>query len=308
MTDREIAEVTLRVDPDRLAADLHYLCADPLTRRTVNSRVAAGRSTLAAADDYLAARCAELGDTLLRETYQVQAFRCDASKPKAHQYAAPQPDDPWYDADNLSLRRPGGACPERHLVLLAHKDSQSWVDCPGAYDNGVGTVALLEIARVLAEVPLRHSLWLLWCNEEHTPWSSRFAAEAAFARGDELTAIYNLDSLGGRNEADHAAGRRTNVTVYTHDEGRPFAELIGQVASDLGLPLITSVAQAERPGDDDGMFINAGYRHAVKCLGSWPYAHRWYHDERDDYAGVDIENVALAVRAVVGALLRLDER
>ena len=86
MTDRQIAEVTLRVDPDRLATDLRYLCADPLTRRTVNSRLADGRSTLAAADDYLAQRCAELGDTLLRETHSVQAYRCDPSKPKAHQY------------------------------------------------------------------------------------------------------------------------------------------------------------------------------------------------------------------------------
>ena len=62
MTDREIVDLTLRVDPDRLAADLRYLCADPLTRRTVNSHVADGRGTLAAADDYLAERCAELGD------------------------------------------------------------------------------------------------------------------------------------------------------------------------------------------------------------------------------------------------------
>ncbi|MBI5835141.1 MAG: M28 family peptidase, partial [Armatimonadetes bacterium] len=214
--------------------------------------------------------------------------------------------DPWYDADNLSLRRPGHRCPERSLVLIAHKDSQSWVDCPGAYDNGVGTVALLEIARVLAAVPLDHSLWLLWCNEEHTPWTSYPAALAAAERGEQLDAIFNIDSLGGRSEADHAAGRRTNVSVYTHDEGRPFAELITQVVADFGLPLATSVATAERPNDDDGMFINAGYRHAIKCLGSWPYAHRWYHDERDDFAGVDIENVALATRAVVAALLRLD--
>jgi hypothetical protein len=307
MTDAAIAEVLKRVDTARLAADLHYLCADPLPRRTVNfTRPGADRCSLYEADDYLADTMAAMGDEVLREGHLVQAFRCDASKPKAHQYAVPEPLDPFYEAFNLSVRRTGRRCPQRTLVLVAHKDSQSWVASPGAYDNGVGTVALLELGRVLAESPLDHSLWLLWCNEEHKPWTSFMAATAAKARGEDLAAIYNMDSIGGRAPADEEAGRRTNVTVYTTDEGRPFAELIPQCVADFGLPLVASVVRAEFPNDDDGMFINAGYPHAVKNLGSFPYAHQWYHDERDTAEGVDIENVALAVQATLAALLRLD--
>jgi hypothetical protein len=307
MTDAAIAEVLARVDPDRLAADLHYLCADPLPRRTVNfTRPGADRCSLYEADDFLTARLTDLGYTVERQGVPVQAFRCDPSKPKAHQYAPPAPEDPWHEAFNLSVRRPGRRCPQRTLVALGHKDSQSWVASPGAYDNGVGTVAVLELARILAEAPLDHSLWLLWCNEEHTPWTSVAAAQAAAERGEDLAAIFNLDSLGGRSESVVWAGRRTAVTVYTCDQGRPFAELIGQVVADFGLDLEASVVRAEFANDDDGMFIKAGYPHAVKILGSFPYAHRWYHDERDTADGVDISNVALSTQAVLAALLRLD--
>ncbi len=44
-------------------------------------------------------------------------------------------------------------------------------DSPGANDNAIGTVGVLETARV-RRVSVRATIRFLFCNEEHTPWTS----------------------------------------------------------------------------------------------------------------------------------------
>ena len=79
-------------------------------------------------------------------------------------------------AYNVYAERRGKTRPDEIILLLAHKDSQSWVHSPGAYDNAVGTVAILEIARIIAKLEPQRTMRFLWCNEEHYPWTSVLAA------------------------------------------------------------------------------------------------------------------------------------
>ena len=306
MPDDRIAALLQQVEANRLAAHIRYLAADPLPCRKLSHTLPGHeRSTLEEADDYLAAQLAAWGYPVEREPVQVQAFRCDTSKPKAHQYSPPGPEDPWHTAHNLHARRPGGARRAETLVIVSHKDSPSWTDSPGAYDNAVGTAANLELARVLADVELPVSMWHLFCNEEHTPWTSVNAAQSARARGDQLLAVFNTDSLGGKSQADLDAGRKTNVTGYTAPEGKRLADLMAVVIADYGLGLIQRSVQREAPGDDDGSFVNAGFPAAIINVGSLPYGDPHYHAEGDTADHVDVENVHLATQAILAALLTL---
>jgi len=61
------------------------------------------------------------------------------------------PEDPFYTAYNLCAEKKGRAHADEIIVVVAHKDSQSWVDSPGANDNAIGTVGVLELACVLAK-------------------------------------------------------------------------------------------------------------------------------------------------------------
>lgn len=79
------------------------------------------------------------------------------------------PEDPWYTAYNLYTERKGRSKPQEIILLAAHKDSQSWIDSPGANDNAIGTVGVLEVARILAEYDSERTIRFLFCNEEHTP-------------------------------------------------------------------------------------------------------------------------------------------
>ena len=48
-------------------------------------------------------------------------------------------------------------------------------------------------------------------------------------RKDNLVAIFNTDSLGGKSQQDIDAGVKTNATLYTVDEGKPLADLMTEV-------------------------------------------------------------------------------
>lgn len=159
---------------------------------------------------------------------------------------------------------------------------------------------------MLADYEPRRSVWFLFCNEEHTPWTSVTAAEACKRRGDNVAAVLNQDGLGGKSREDAEAGRKPLVTAYTLEEGRRLAELMGEVNAAYGIGLSHSVVKREFANDDDGSFVKAGYGAAVVNIGSFPYADPNYHIESDTPENVDMENLHMSVQAVLAALLRLD--
>ena len=309
MAEDPIPGLIEQVEGERLRQELYYLSKDPLPFRKLNyTRPGASKCTLHEADDYIQGRLESCGYTVEREGVTVQAFRCDTSKPKAQQFSPPMPEDPEYAAYNLYAERRGATNPEEIVLLLAHKDSQSWVDSPGANDNAVGTVGLMEIARILSGYEPERTVRFLFCNEEHRPWTSVTAAERAREREDNLVAIYNLDGLGRSTPEDREAGRQTNVTVYTTDEGERFADLMALVNETYRLKLVQRKHRRPNPGDDDGSFVKAGYTHAVLNIGSYPYGDPAYHTEQDVPENVDLPNLALATKLSLVAALWVDEK
>ncbi len=305
--DGDIRRLIGNVDPEQISKHVFYLAKDPLPYRKLNFTLPGHeKNTLYEADDYLAGKLAAWGYRVEREGVQVQAFRRDTSKPKHAQYSPPKPEDPWYTAYNLCVEKKGRSCPGRILVVLAHKDSQSWIDSPGANDNAIGTAGVLEMARVLAAYPTESTIRFLLCNEEHTPWTSRTAAQNAKSRGDDIVAVFNLDGIGAKGTEQAASGKKTNVTAYTKPEGRRLAELMAEVNARYSIGLEQRAAERPGPGDDDGSFILAGFPAAVINIGSWPYADPNYHAEGDIPETCDIQNAAMTVQATLAAVLTLD--
>lgn len=309
MRDPAIAELVARVSEDELRGTIFCLAKDPLPYRKANyTRPGQTKSTLDETDDYVEAKLRGWGYRVEKEAHRAQAFRCDETRPRHHWYAAPLPEDPWYRIYDLNVRTAGAVRPDEIICLVAHKDSPSWIDSPGAHDNAVGTAGALEIARVLAGHPLQRSLWILFCNEEHMPWTSVAEAGAAKARGDDLIAVINLDALGGKSQEDRDAGRKTNVTLYTLPEAEPLTRLMAEVNEIYQIGLEQSTYLRKGPGDDDGSFVNAGYPAAIANFGSYPYADPNYHEAGDTAESVDVPNVRMTVQATLAAILTLDRR
>jgi len=295
------------VNTERMSRNLFHLAKDPLPCRKLNLTLPGHeKNTLYEADDYIASLLQGAGYAVTREGVPVRAFRRDMSKPKHEQYAPPRSDDPVHTAYNLYAERRGRSRPERIILVCAHKDSQSWIDSPGANDNAIGTVGALEMALVLARHDPECTIRFLWCNEEHTPWTSVAAARNAKARSDDLVAIFNLDGLGVKTDEARTAGKMTNVMGYTKPEGRKLAELVCEESTRYSIGLEQSIAERPSLGDDDGSFVEAGYPAAIICIGSWPYGDSEYHSEGDIPERCDVGNATLTVQAILAAVLTLD--
>jgi hypothetical protein len=306
--DANIHSLIGAVDTRQISKNLLYLAKDPLPYRKLNLILPGHiKNTLYEADDYLNARLQAWGYQVERESVQVQAFRRDTSKPKHAQYSPPKPEDPWYTAYNLYAERKGRTHPDRIILVLAHKDSQSWIDSPGANDNAIGTVGVLEIARVLADYTSESTIRFLFCNEEHTPWTSKIAAQKAKSRGDNIVAVFNMDGIGAKSAEEKDAGKKTNVTAYTKPEGKHLADLMADVNTRYSIGLEQRTVMRPRPGDDDGSFILAGYPAAVVNIGSFPYSEPNYHAEGDIPKTCDIKNAAMTVQATLAAIVTLDQ-
>ena len=302
-----VRDILQRVSADRIRRGLFHLCRSPLPFRKANyTRPGQSLSSLAEADAFIGDQLRSAGYDVVATTHRVQAFRCDRSKPLHHWYSTPDPGDPWFDVANLEVLRPGRTRPEEIIQLVSHKDSMSWIDSPGAHDNATGTVANIELARILATCDLRRSVRILFCNEEHTPWTSRFAAEAAAARGDRIIAVLNVDGLDGKSEADMAAGKLTHAVAYSTDEGKALAEFIVAAEARHRIGLQAWSVFKEKINDDDGMFINAGFRAAVMNKGSAPYGDEQYHLPGDVPERVNIENVVRSTQLILAGILDID--
>jgi len=305
--DRGVQDRIGGVGEALLRRDIFHLAKEPLPFRKLNYTVPGhSRCTLYEADDFIRDRLRACGWRVEDEPVQVQAFRCDASKPKAHQYSPPAPDDTWYTAYNIYAKRGGSSHPGEVVLLCAHKDSQSWVDSPGAHDNATGTAGLLEIARVLSDYAPQRSIWLLFCNEEHWPWTSVTAAEACRRRGDDLVAVLNCDGFGARTAVEAAADRKVHGMLYTADEAMQLVQLLLNLNGEYGIGLSQAFRRRDQPGDDDGSFVKAGYPLAIFTGGSVGGEYPDYHRESDVPEHVDLATVRMLTQLTLAATLHLD--
>lgn len=303
-----IGSLLPRVDAALMRKHLFHLAKDPLPCRTLNYTLPGhAKSTLHEADEFIAERLGSWGYRVEWEPARVQAFRRDEKKPLAHQYSAPDPADTWYTAYNLYAKKTGTRYPDEIIVLISHKDSQSWMVCtPGAYDNGIGTVSTLEIARVLTDYEPARTIWFVFCNEEHWPWTSALTARNVKDADLNLVAALNIDSLGGRSDEDVRSGKQHNVTRYVTPEGEHIADLIAELNGRYGIGLVQRKHRCETPNDDDGSFIKAGMPAAVAMVGSFPYAEPNYHLPSDVPENVDVENARNATQLCLATVLHLD--
>lgn len=301
-----VQKLITQVDQKNLKENLFYL-AKELPCRTLNfARKGQRKCTLYEADDFIQGKLESYGYPIEKEAVPVQAFIPDPSVP--HGFRKPLPEESWYTAYNLYSKMTGTKYPNEIIIALAHKDSQSWmVNAPGAYDNAVGTSAVIEIARILADYQSRRSIWFLFCNEEHWQWTSVAAAQNIANLNLNVIAVLNIDSIGGKSYQDISSEKPANVTRYSTSEGEKLADLMTALNQEYKIGLDQMKYFCATPNDDDGSFVKAGFPASVLNIGSFPYADPNYHSINDKPEYVDLLNVKLATQLSLAFLIHLDQ-
>jgi hypothetical protein len=189
---------------------------------------------------------------------------------------------------NVLARIDGATEPSKQVLVGAHYDAVG--DHPGADDNGSGTAAVLEIARLLAGMkPDRTILFALWDAEEiGLVGSSRYAYEAD-ARGDDIVAAINLDMIGW-NSGDPVA----LVVSYDPWAGTWLEEQLLELSVGLNLPLD---ARSYAMGRSDHVsFATKGYESVMLIEHYGSDFNEYYHTSDDTIEHIDFDYMTAITR------------
>ncbi len=206
---------------------------------------------------------------------------------------------------NVVAMVPGSSDPEGEVIVLtAHYDHLGTLDGTvynGADDNASGTVALLEIGRLLRAEPLAHTVVLAFVDAEEGGLNGSRALVAdppvAFPR---IALNVNLDMIA-RTDGVLWAGGASHTP-----ELRPILENIAKAA-----PLELRLGH-DRPGAPEGDDWSDASDHASFGRAGVPWVyfgvedHVDYHEPTDDVDQIDPSELTTAVQTVIMALRALD--
>ncbi|UIR55650.1 M20/M25/M40 family metallo-hydrolase [Sphingobacterium sp. SRCM116780] len=171
----------------------------------------------------------------------------------------------------------GSEFPNEYVILSAHLDS--WEGGSGATDNGTGTIAMMEVARILKKIvpnPKRTILIGLWGSEEQGLNGSRSFVLDNPDIIEKTQAVFNLDNGTGRVERINGSG-----FVHAYDF---ISRWISAVPT-----AVTKDIKTEFPGlpggggSDHSSFVAAGVPSFMLSSLSWGYFNNTWHTNLDTY-------------------------
>jgi hypothetical protein len=189
-------------------------------------------------------------------------------------------------------------------VVAAMAEIGSGGAVPGANDNGTGVVALLALARALAERPTgRLRVLLVSTSEEATCEGIHHFARRHFPElPPDRTFFLCIDTLG----SPHLLVLRGEGMLRMREYPAQALTMLDGLASDLGVELFPNLRLRNAT---DGVYpLAAGYQCATiaSCTRLKQPSH--YHWETDVPENVDYGTLADAIRLTEAAVRRLDER
>jgi aminopeptidase YwaD len=185
------------------------------------------------------------------------------------------------------------------VVFSAHYDAVE--KSPGANDNGSGTVGLLELARVLAEIPVGVELRFaaVGAEEGGLVGSRYYVSQLSEAERERIVANLNMDMIGTAGEA------QTQLFVNTLDGDNRVARSARAAREALGLPEAMLRAPYQRGASDHVAFHDAGIP-AANFIWREPESaslEPWYHQPHDAIENVSPERLRTALSVVLTASL-----
>jgi hypothetical protein len=210
---------------------------------------------------------------------------------------------PWMQ--NVIATKTGSVDPTRTFILCAHYDAVP--PAPGADDNASGTAAVLEAARILAEVQTDYTiLFALWDSEEIGLVGSEIFAAMAYDDYPNLDRVLNLDMIAWDGDDDRT------VEIHTDSQSLSMAEDVQRILRQHELELNPVIIYPGTGRSDNASFWRFGYPSVllIEELTGGDF-NPFYHSRNDDITSLDrgylleISKLALATiaRHALGAVV-----
>lgn len=182
------------------------------------------------------------------------------------------------------------------VVFSGHYDSVAL--SPGANDNASGTAGVMEMARLLARVPLTADVRFLACGGEEggLVGSRHYVAQLSEEERERVVANFNMDMIAT------AGPDQTTLFVNTLDGENLVAKAALFAADTLGYTDLLN-APYQRGASDHVAFANAGIAGAnfiwreLETISLEP----WYHHPHDRMENVSADRMRVALEIITAA-------
>ncbi|HLO89537.1 MAG TPA: M20/M25/M40 family metallo-hydrolase [Lentimicrobium sp.] len=193
---------------------------------------------------------------------------------------------------NVIATKLGTRYPDKQYIICGHYDNMpSGNIAPGADDNASGTVAVLEAARILSSINTDYTIiFAAWDEEEIGLVGSQYYAQQAFANGDQIMGVLNLDMIAWDSDNDnlYSISKNDNSNSFSED----FITTTGYYEPQLANNFITTTAS------DHSSFWNYGYP-AILSIEDFYDFNDYYHTLNDNISNVNQPYFLSMVRAAV---------
>ena len=158
---------------------------------------------------------------------------------------------------NVYGTKQGTKYPNKKVIICGHFDSMpSGAKAPGADDNGSGTAAVIEAARILQDVTTPFTMvFALWDEEEQGLIGSEYYAAKAASEGDTIIAVINMDMIAWNRSNSNRIELHTDNTLGSNNIVDKMVELNTQ----LNLGFNTAIINPGATYSDHASFWDHNY-------------------------------------------------
>jgi Peptidase family M28 len=161
--------------------------------------------------------------------------------------------------ENILAEKIGAVHPERKVIICGHYDAMPGgpVAAPAADDDGSGTVAVLEAARILAPYTFENTIvFALWDEEEQGKLGSLYYAGVAAGSDVEIVGVVNMDAISYDGDGDGLLRVHTKA-IANSIALKDTALMVNDTYAGLGLPIAINLPGATY--SDHASFWTEGY-------------------------------------------------
>ncbi len=193
----------------------------------------------------------------------------------------------------------GTKYPNRQYIICAHYDDvPSSGLAPGADDNGSGTCAVIEAARLLEPFTFDYTIVFIAFDEEEIGlYGSKAYADTAFLiNHDTILGVINLDMIAWDGNNDY------KMDIHTNTNSIPFADMVISAYNTYQPSLVPAKIFSISGGSDHQSFWNRGYK-AILAIESTSDFNPYYHTVNDNFQHVNVPYFSSMTKAAIAALL-----
>jgi Zn-dependent M28 family amino/carboxypeptidase len=201
-------------------------------------------------------------------------------------------------------------CAHYDCVMNSMEDSVS--RAPGANDNGSGVSAIIEIARILANENLRHSVqFVFFSGEEQGLLGSKSYAKYIKENRMDLYRLINLDMIGysffAPNtviiERDNNINVKHNQVRKNDTESIEFGDMMKDMTSAVGLKFyLDSIYDSDYESfEAKGYVVIGAYDGSAN-----PLKNPHYHSSSDLPENIDWDYLTSVTKLILATVLKID--